>query len=136
MLEEYFNEDNSSLRDKIIKFLKLDILFSGVQLQLKYNKKRFLELESKVASYKNEIDKMRKELNEHKDMIKSSSLVGADIRRHGKSWGVVCFNNQKEEPYVSFFEISNNKTVQEIRSILSYIQPEKKQYDSGLSYRL
>ena len=50
MLEEEFEENNISLREKIIKFLKLDIFFSGIQLQFLNTKKEIENLTLKTRS--------------------------------------------------------------------------------------
>ena len=87
MLEEDFNENNTSLRDKIIKFLKLDIFFSGVQLQLKFNKKEINKFKNEIASYKKEVNELKEEVKKYIDAINNMSLVGADINMRGGGWG-------------------------------------------------
>lgn len=123
MLEEDFNEDNTSLRDKIIKFLKLDIFFSGVQLQLKFNKKEINKFKDEISSYKKEVNELKEEVKKYRDAIDNMSLVGADIDIRGGGWGVICCKSKNDAPYVKFFEISSDHSIIEIEDLIRQIQP-------------
>jgi len=137
MIESDFNDNDFSLREKIIKFLKLDVFFSGIQLQLKLNKKDINKFKDEINLYREEVNKLREEVIGYKEFIESMALVGADVHLNSPGWGVICYRRKNNAPYVKFFEISQGHDIREIESIIHNLQPNDKNViiDSPIMYR-
>jgi hypothetical protein len=116
--------NDNGLRKKLIKFLKLDIFFWGVQKQLKCHKEEIQKYRTEIKEYQKMVIQLAKEIKQYQEQLKKMELLGADIHMHSPSWGVICVNSKK--PYVKFFEISQDRNIREIQQIVRHLQPDER----------
>lgn len=118
-----FSENDNNLRTKLIKFLKLDIFFLGVQKQLEHNKEEIQKYQTEIQKYQKKVDELKIIVEEYKNKLQEMSLLGVDYHMRSDSWGVICINGK--QPYIKFFEISRDRNIREIQQIIDHLQPDK-----------